>query len=236
MSFDTEARTDDSPLIFDMDGVLIEGFGTPASIHSAALDDVIDEYGLSPERDLYRTLDEYAYTDAFADACRELGVDPIDFYAAREQRSAVRSIEHLRAGSRTLCPDVDALEALAERHDLALVSNNYDPTVAFVVDHFRLDYFEFERGRDLGVEGFSRRKPDPYYLQEALDHLEVSDAIYVGDRETDVRAAARAGLDSIYIRRDHNANAKLAVEPVAEIESLYELLPLLDETGRESTQ
>lgn len=231
MSFHTGTRTDDPPLLFDMDGVLIEGYGTPASIHSAALDDVLDEYGLSPERNLYRALDGHAYTDAFADACRELGVDPVNFYAARERRSAIRSIEHLKTGSRTLCPDVDALEALAERHNLALVSNNYDPTVAFVVDHFQLDYFEFARGRDLGVEGFSRRKPDPYYLQEALDHLGVSDAIYVGDRETDVRAAARAGLDGIYLRRDHNADAELAVEPVAEIESLHQLSPLLGGTG-----
>jgi HAD superfamily hydrolase (TIGR01549 family) len=230
MSFDTRTRPNDPPLLFDMDGVLIEGSGTPASIHSAALDDVLDEYGLDPDGDLYRALDEHAYTDAFADACREIGVDPVDFYAAREQRSTVRSIEHLKAGARTLCPDVDALEALAEHHDLALVSNNYDPTVAFVVDHFRLDYFEFARGRDLGVEGFSRRKPDPYYLREALDHLGVSDAIYVGDRETDVRAATRAGLDGIYLRRDHNADAELAVEPVAEIESLHQLSPLLGGT------
>lgn len=227
MSFHTGTRTDDPPLLFDMDGVLIEGSGTPASIHSAALDDVLDEYGLDPDGNLYRALDEHAYTDAFANACRELSVDPVDFYTAKEQRSAVRSIEHLKAGSRTLCPDVDALEVLAEHHDLALVSNNYDPTVAFVVDHFRLDYFEFARGRDFGVEGFSRRKPDPYYLQEALDHLGVSDAIYVGDRETDVRAAARAGLDGIFLRRDHNADAELAVEPVAEIESLHQLSSLL---------
>ena len=82
----------------------------------------------------------------------------------------------------------------------------------------------------MGVEGFSRRKPDPYYLREALPHLGVSDAIYVGDRETDVRAATRAGLDGIYLRRDHNADAELAVEPVAEIESLHQLSPLLGGT------
>ncbi|WP_321168215.1 HAD-IA family hydrolase [Halorubrum sp. JWXQ-INN 858] len=138
-------------------------------------------------------------------------------------------IERLAAGVRGLYDDVEALDRLADHATVGLVSNNYDPTVAFVVDHFRLDAFGFARGRDLGPEGFARRKPDPHYLNEALDALDATNGLYVGDRESDMRAAENAGLDGVFIRRDHNASLELDVEPVAEIRSLEDLLPFVTE-------
>jgi phosphoglycolate phosphatase-like HAD superfamily hydrolase len=107
------------------------------------------------------------------------------------------------------------------------VSNNYHPTVEFVVDHFRLSAFGVARGRDLGLDGYQRRKPNPHYLNETLDALGVSTGLYVGDRETDVLAAERAGLESVFIRRAHNAAVDLDVEPTVEIESLDALVSLV---------
>ena len=213
-------------VLFDMDGVILEGWGSDSVIHSRALDDVLLDREMELTGDLRTALETYEYDDPFVAACEELGVDPDEFYAAREERSATRSIERLAAGARGVYDDVDALGRLADHATVGLVSNNYDPTVEFVVDHFRLTEFEFVRGRDLGPDGFRRRKPDPYYLNEALDALNATDGLYVGDRETDVIAAERAGLDSAFIRREHNASLELDVEPTVEIGSLRELLSL----------
>ena len=226
----TDARIDrptDDLVLFDMDGVVLEGRGTDSVVHSRALDDVLRERGIEVEDDLRPPLETYEYTDAFVTACGTLGVDPAEFYTARERRSVKRSVKRLAAGTRGLCPDAEALDRLADHVTIGLVSNNYDPTVEFVVDYFRLDAFGFVRGRDLGPDGFSRRKPDPYYLNEALGALDATGGYYVGDRETDVIAAENAGLDSVFIRRDHNADVTLDVEPTVEINSLEELIPLV---------
>lgn len=226
----TDVRTDrptEDVVLFDMDGVILEGHGTDSIVHSRALDDVLRERGMEIGDDLRPALETYEYTDDFVAACEAIGVDPVEFYTARERRSAKRSVERLAAGARELCPDATALDRLADHATIGLVSNNYDPTVEFVVDHFRLDAFGFARGRDLGPDGFRRRKPEPYYLNEALGALDVTGGYYVGDRESDVLAAENAGLDAVFIRRDHNADVTLDVEPTLEIRSLDELIPLV---------
>ncbi|MDZ5810424.1 HAD-IA family hydrolase [Halorubrum sp. AD140] len=215
-------------LLFDMDGVVLDGWGTDDAVHSRALEDVLEQREMGVTGDLRRSLETYEYDDDFRAACEELGVDSATLYRAREERSAKRAVERLAAGARRLCPDVDALDELADRTPIGLVSNNYHPTVEFVVDHFQLNTFEFVRGRDLGPDGFRRRKPDPFYLNEALDALDASGGLYVGDRATDVIAAERAGLEAVFLRRTHNAALDLHVEPDHEIESLHELVSLVD--------
>ena len=216
-------------VLFDMDGVILEGWGTNTAVRRRALEDLLEERELTVDDDCREALAAEGYGDDFRAACEQIGVDPVAFYRARDRRSAKRTVSRLAAGSRRLCADVDALGAIAERAAVGLVSNNYQPTVEFVVDHFRLTEFGVARGRDLGPDGYRRRKPNPHYLNEALDALGASEGLYVGDRATDVIAADRAGLDSAFIRRDHNAGLELDVEPTAEVGSLEELLPLVDD-------
>jgi phosphoglycolate phosphatase-like HAD superfamily hydrolase len=157
-----------------------------------------------------------------------VGVDPEPNYAAREVHSARRIAARIEAGVRGLTPDAGVLAALADEHELALVSNNYHRVVETVVDHHGLDVFAAVRGREPGVTGFRRRKPEPYYLCETLDRLDADTGLYVGDRETDLLAADRAGLDGVFLRREHNAAVSLTTEPTAVIDSLAEVERLLD--------
>ena len=214
-------------VLFDMDGVILQGRGTDPEVHARALDDVLAERGLDVADEHRGTLSTYEYTDAFVDACAAVGVDPEAFYTARERRSAARTVDH--AACRDLFDDVDALEQLPDRVAVGLVSNNYHRTVEFVVDRFGLTTFDIARGRELGPVGFSRRKPEPYYLEEALDALGATEGLYVGDRETDVVAADRAGLDSAFLRRGHNADTELDAEPTVEIDGLDEVLDVITE-------
>jgi HAD superfamily hydrolase (TIGR01549 family) len=222
-------------VLLDMDGVILEGWGTDDAVHGRALDDVLEARSMQVTGDLRRSLETYEYDEGFRAACEELGVDSSELFRAREERSAKRAVSRLAAGVRRLHRDVDALDEVAEHASLGLVSNNYHPTVEFVVDHFRLDAFSFVRGRDLGPDGFRRRKPDPHYLNEALDALDASTGLYVGDRATDMIAAERAGLDGAFLRRDHNAALDLDTDPAFEIDGLGPLADLVgtdESTGR----
>ena len=211
-------------LLFDMDGVILEGHGTDAIVHDRALDDALDERGLSIDAETRSLLEGYEYDTDFARGCKRVGVDPVALFDLREQYGARRAIDRLAAGSRELYADADILPELAERYDLGLISNNYDSVVEFVVDHHGIDAFSHVQGRDTGVRCFFRRKPDPHYLLDAVGSLAATDGLYVGDRATDVVAATRAGLDGVFIRRSHNQDVSLPTAAVAEIESLTDLV------------
>jgi HAD superfamily hydrolase (TIGR01549 family) len=217
---------DDPVVLFDMDGVVLEGRGADPVVHERALDDALAERGLTVSERRRAALSGYEYTEAFAEACRAVGVDPEGFYAERERHSARRIAERVRAGVRGLYPDVDALAGLAERYRLGLVSNNYHTAVEAVVDHHALEVFTVVRGREPGLEGFRRRKPEPYYLLETMERLGADRGLYVGDRETDMVAAERAGLEGVFVAREHNADVELEVEPAARIGSLADLAAL----------
>ena len=53
------------------------------------------------------------------------------------------------------------------------------------------------------VESLERKKPNTHYVERALSDLDADAALYVGDSESDVVAADRAGLDSAFVRRPH---------------------------------
>lgn len=216
----------DRVMLFDMDGVVLQGHGTDESVHDTALDDALAAYELDPGAETTALLSGYEYDTDFVAGCRRLGIDPVAFYGERERHSAERAIERLETDVRTVYPGVSALPDLATQYDLGLVSNNYDSVVRFVVDHHGLDAFDHVRGRDTGVRGFYRRKPNPAYLIDAVDALGGDGGLYVGDRATDVLAATRAGLDTAFVRRDHNADASLPVKPTHVVDSLSALTRL----------
>ncbi|NGM69353.1 HAD family hydrolase [Natronolimnobius sp. AArcel1] len=224
-------RRSDPVVLFDMDGVLVEGDGSNATVHARALTDVLED----PEIDLdhahlsdlsaenRETLEAYEYTPAFETVCESIEIDPADLYRRREAYSADRIVDRIRAGTRGLYADVDAISEVQNQCVTGVVSSNYDAVVAFVLEHFELDSFAFARGRSPGVDGFYRRKPNPYYLTEALEALDSTEGYYVGDRASDLVAAERVGLEPVLVRRPHNEALEPALETYIEIETLAEL-------------
>ncbi|MFC7138006.1 hypothetical protein ACFQRB_19200 [Halobaculum litoreum] len=74
-------------VLFDMDGVLVEGRGADASVHDRALDDALADRELDVDAETRALLSGYEYDTDFATGCRRLGIDPVEFYGLREQYS-----------------------------------------------------------------------------------------------------------------------------------------------------
>ncbi|WP_306057138.1 HAD family hydrolase [Natronococcus wangiae] len=214
-------------ILFDMDGVILEGAGTPLSVYERAADATIESLELEPTERQRRDLRDHGYANVET-ACGALGVDPTAFWRRKEDEASRLAAERIRSGERGIYDDVDALEMLAERTTLALVSNNRHETAAFVADHLSAP-FAAARGRDPTAAGWRRRKPKPDYLLETLAELGVDDGLYVGDRETDVTAAEEAGLEPAYLRRSHNADEPLPSGAACKLETLSDLGGILDE-------
>ncbi|TYL40503.1 HAD family hydrolase [Natronococcus pandeyae] len=209
-----------------MDGVILEGPGTPLSVYNRAADTAIDALGLEPTERQRRDLRDHGYENVES-ACSSLGVDPTEFWRRKEEQASRLAADRIRSGERGIYEDVEALRTLGERATLALVSNNRHETAEFVADHLPAS-FAAARGRDPTAAGWRRRKPKPDYLLETLAELDVDGGLYVGDRETDVIAAEEAGLEAAYLRRPHNADEPLPAGATYELESLSELAGILD--------
>lgn len=78
---------------------------------------------------------------------------------------------------------------------LACVSNKNDEPAKILVDHFFPGLFDYVSGSMEGVE----RKPSPEPVMKCLDALgiEKSEAVYIGDSDTDIKTAVNSGLDII---------------------------------------
>ncbi|WP_410767009.1 HAD family hydrolase [Haloferax sp. DFSO60] len=108
------------------------------------------------------------------------------------------------------------------------MSNNHHTIIEFKLDFFEMaSLFETYFGRPRTVESLQLMKPNPYYIERALADLDVDSALYIGDKETDVVAAHRAGLDSVLIHRDSLPHVEVSVTPTYEIETLAELPTLV---------
>ncbi|AEH38613.1 HAD family hydrolase [Halopiger xanaduensis] len=236
------------PICFDMDGVILEGPRTAPQVYDDAADAALEELGAEPtpaQRRALRSQD----TEAIRGHCVELGLDPDRFWTLKERYASAGTHERLRSGARGLYDDIDAVRTLADRAEtpVGLVTNNRHETAAFVADFVDVP-FDVVRGRDPTIDGFRRRKPDPYYLEDALVQLDGTTTIdrvraggtgtgtgdgrgeprglYVGDSPKDVVAGTKIGFETAFIRRPHNRDLECPADATYDLESLTELLDL----------
>lgn len=212
-------------VIFDNDGVLVEP--TDEDILVDAVMDAFRAFDVDIDRSFARDTieDDVVPTEAV----REHELDLEAFWHYRELTASLAQQTHVREGGKQVYDDVTGLEELGM--PLGVVSNNQHATIQFLLAHHDLDYFSTAYGRQPTLAGAARRKPEPDYLERALADLGASEALYVGDSEKDVLAAREAGLDSVFLRRDHVADATLSVEPTTEMTDLRMLVDALTDQG-----
>jgi 2-haloalkanoic acid dehalogenase type II len=124
------------------------------------------------------------------------------------------------------------LETLHPRYKLGLVTNGPSRIQQSKIERFRLaDYFDvLIVSEDVGVA-----KPDPAIFKLALERMRIdpAEALFVGDSpEHDLRGAEAAGMPFIWMN-PHRADLPGGfAPPLATIERLAELPPLLKDLDR----
>lgn len=213
-------------VLFDNDGILIEPPAPDRQLVAARR--AFEECGLADVAEEHlEAIGPSTSHDALHTVCNSLDLDPERLWELRDRHDQRVQHEDISAGVRTHYGDLEAIADCAV--DRAVVSNNHHTTVEFILDHFEIDHlFDTYYGRERSLDGLRRKKPDPHYIERALDDLGATSGLYVGDRESDVVAAHNAGIDSVFVRREHTRDVTLETAPDHEIETLHELPPLLN--------
>ena len=213
-------------VLFDNDGVLVEPPG--ADTQAAAIRQAFRSVGVDdPAKGHVQDLTSGVTAEVLADIGAAYNTDPVALWDAREHHDEQSQFEAFRAGDRNRYDDTDAVADISLPS--GVVSNNHHSTIEFVLEFFEFDaVFDTYYGREKTVESLSLKKPNTHYVERALDDLGGGSALYVGDSKSDVLAAHRAGLDSVFLRRPHCRSVDLSVEPTYELETLHEVGELLE--------
>lgn len=208
-------------VVFDNDGVLVGR--TSFDVLRDATQETFEKFGVTdPDPDDVDDMTVGATPARVREVCRTHDLEPERFWKTLDRVSCQAQKHEARAGRKTPYGDVDTLANLDV--SVGVVSSNQQATVDFLIDHFDvLDPVETAYGREATVQSLDRRKPNSHYIDKALADLDSNSALFVGDNESDVRAAENAGIDSAFIRRPHRRNWDLNVWPTWEIEGLNDL-------------
>lgn len=195
-------------VVFDCDGVLFDS----AAANIAFFDDALAAAGLAPLDALGRQLAMSMTTHQMVEvlfedrATRERVVAAAQVLDYGPYYGFMRPVDGLH----------DVLADLRRNYRVGLATNR-GKTVHEVIRRFRLTpYFEVA----LGVLDVARPKPYPDMLEKCLARLDVApqQAVYVGDQDSDRRAAEAAGMHFIAVGSQTGAAleiATLAELPVA---------------------
>jgi HAD superfamily hydrolase (TIGR01509 family) len=211
-------------ILFDLDDTLYDLRSYWRGRLHEAIEDVLARYPHF-DRDalVHQAISEKVYIDKLPAFLRSQGVDDERLIAATHELFGLDWFARL-----VLFDDaVQTLEALRPRFKLGLVTNGPSRTQRPKIEQFRLiDYLDLLIvSEEVGVA-----KPDPAIFAIALERLGVapSEALFVGDSlEFDLRGAAAAGIPFIWMNPRREILPADAEPPLAVIERLTDLLPLL---------
>ncbi|WP_458207370.1 HAD family hydrolase [Haladaptatus sp. NG-SE-30] len=218
-------------VLFDNDGVLVDppAYETQVEATRAAFREVgVDAPG---QRHVDAVVNGVT-VDGLHEICTVYDLDAEVFWESRERHDENSQLERFRAGTRDCYDDVAAVTNLSQT--CGVVSNNHHSTIEFVLDFFDLrPSFDTYYGREKTIESLQLKKPNTHYLDRALADLTAESALYVGDSESDVVAAHRAGLDSVFVRRPHCSDVTLSVDPTYEVDDLHGVATIVEKrSGR----
>jgi len=212
-------------LLLDHDGVLLT-LTDRSTLQETALAALRDAGVEDPATTDAETLSIRVTADELAALADRHTVAPERLWQCREDRIEALLRAELEAGRKAPYDDVPVLSGVGV--PTGVVSNNQRRIIDAALDtHGMADWFETVVAREPTIESLAEKKPEPTYLEAAMADIDSSNPLYVGDSESDVLAADRAGVDVAFLRRGHNADASLDSRPTHDVESLHAVVDLL---------
>lgn len=222
--------TDYDSVILDYDGVLVTVLDSESRTEACwRAVDAVEPSGLAPDREVITRLSSSVPPGTVQELSDELGISPQTLWRFRDDMLAKVLTDAAVDGRKRPYSDVDALSGLSTV-PLAIASNNQRRVVERILaEHDFGSPFEAVHAREPRLGSLHNKKPEPTFLERAHDDIDTANPLYVGDKETDILAAQRAGMDSAFIRRDHNRDRSLDAVPTYEVTSLDEVVGLVDD-------
>lgn len=216
-------------VIFDKDGVLLDSRQDNPVWRDRVRAYLLTAYGYSLDVESYNSLVRNLTPANYEEELSAHAIDPDDLLKI-ERAVQARKRALIRQGDMTLYPEVGSvIDTLSEWNiPMAIVSNASHRTIEMTVEHFGLeDAFEYVIGRQYSNfwPYIHHAKPRTPMVDAALETLDVTNPVMVGDSLSDLQAARNSGIDPLYIKRGTNTITD-AQETV--ITDLTEVLEYID--------
>ncbi len=212
-------------LLLDHDGVLVS-LCAASTLRAAAAQAFADVGVPDPRPADLEAITIRVSPSELRETAGRYDVDPERLWQRREDRIEAALRAAVENDEKTAYDDIACLERAGV--PLGIVSNNQRRIVEFVLGAYGIsEWFEAVHARPPTVESLHEKKPEPTYLEAAATGIGCSNPLYVGDSESDVVAGRRAGVDTVLLRRGHNADRRIDAEPLTEATSLDAVVDLL---------
>lgn len=172
-----------------------------------------------PDDDVIETLSGGMSYEKVLELSEQIGLAPDRLWRYRDDTFADVLLDAAHDGHKRPYDDVRSLSRLDL--PLGVASNNQTRVVESILDQYDLDdTFQTIHAREPTLSSLQEKKPRPTYLKRGMEDLGITNPLYVGDKESDIVAGKRAGIDTAFIRREHNESVSLAREPTYEVRTL----------------
>lgn len=216
-------------MVFDMDGVILNSLFNTEEWKYDAVNEALRDEGVDPEG-LDRRVKDSLLGDKGYSQCvktsKDVGVNPRKIWNSVAEKTTLAREQQLEEGNFELYDHVrDTIKALHEEDvELGIISNAPEMAVEIAIDYFDLKrFFKFYAGVR-NFEDLQARKPHPNHLELAKAELKRGPFVYIGDAESDLIAAQRAEMSSVWVKR---SEASMDVSPdytVEEVSRIREIV------------
>lgn len=197
-------------VIFDFDGVLMDsGFdGFQWALEERR--NVIERNGWNLELDrLEQGIFQPDHSENIEEIMRQ---EEVSWKQLRQMEKAVaeRKVEMASSGEIQIFRDAENVLPKLEC-PMAVVSNAYRDYIGLLLEELgikdQMDYWTAPGLED--IRNYRQKmKPEPDMIEETLLKLGTNNAVMVGDQFTDILAARKAGIDSVFIDRSGDTESK----------------------------
>ncbi|MEF8848989.1 MAG: HAD hydrolase-like protein [Candidatus Thermoplasmatota archaeon] len=192
-----------SCVVFDLDDVLID---TESNLDwlFRALRKTLSEYGIkNSEENISKIHSKNLH--GFYKACRELNVEPEEFWQTRNNYYVKEKIKAIKNREISTFTDVDSILDLKDRYKLAILSDSPQEIVELFVEEFGFeDLFECIIGRGSSLEDLKKLKPSYHPFNRLMKNMHCKKLFYVGHSKRDRQFAENNGLKFILLDRRNN--------------------------------